>query len=99
MLSRRDFVNRMGATLATPAMLRLRRLAAGFSVSVITDEITQDLGRACEIAARDWGLGWVELRPAHDKNIMSWDAAAIAEARRITNRYNLRVSTPACGVC
>ena len=92
MLSRRDFVNRMGATLATPAMLRLRRLAAGFSVSVITDEITQDLGRACEIAARDWGLGWVELRSAHDKNIMSWEAADIAEARRILERYNLRVS-------
>src|SRR5205807_10561323 len=63
------------------------------------DEITQDLGRACEIAAREFGLGYVELRGAHNKNIMNWDAADVAEARRILERYNLRVSELASPIC
>ena len=33
-----------------------------FWISVITDEITQDFGHALEIASREFGLGWVELR-------------------------------------
>jgi L-ribulose-5-phosphate 3-epimerase len=65
---------------------------APFRLSVLTDEITQDLGRACEIAAREFGLGYVELRGAFNKNILSWDAHDVAEARRILERYRLRVS-------
>jgi sugar phosphate isomerase/epimerase len=91
MTSRRRFVATLGA-LAT-ARLPLRRPdKSAFTVSVLTDEITQDLGRACEIAAREFGLGFVELRAAHDKNIMSWDGADIAAAQRILKRYDLRVS-------
>src|SRR5258708_15320215 len=91
MPSRRRFVATPGA-LAT-ARLPLRRPGKSvFTVSVLTDEITQDLGRACEIAAREFGLGYVELRAAHDKNIMSWDGADVAAAQRILKQYDLRVS-------
>ena len=56
---------------------------ATFNVSVLTDEISQDFEHACEIAAREFGLGWVELRAMHNKNVMGWDGHDIAEARRV----------------
>jgi L-ribulose-5-phosphate 3-epimerase len=65
---------------------------AGFKLSVLTDEISQDFGHACEVAARDFGLGWVELRAMHNQNIMSWDAHDIADARAVLERFKLRVS-------
>jgi xylose isomerase-like TIM barrel protein len=93
MLQRRDFLNQLAATAAAAALPSLDRVRdKAFAVSVITDEISQDLGRACEIAAREFGLGWVELRSAWDTNIMSWDVNQIAEARRVIDRFNLRVS-------
>ena len=63
-----------------------------FRVTVITDEITQDLGRALEIVSQDFGLDWVELRGLWNKNIMALDAKEIAEARRLLERYHLRVT-------
>jgi L-ribulose-5-phosphate 3-epimerase len=65
---------------------------ATFKLSVLTDEISQDFGHACEIAAREFGLGYVELRAMHSKNVMSWDKSDITEARTILDRYRLRVS-------
>src|SRR5439155_19829233 len=65
---------------------------ATFNVSVLTDEISQDFEHACEIAAREFGLGWVELRAMHNKNVMGWDGHDIAEARRVLERFRLRVS-------
>lgn len=91
---RRDFLNQLAATAAAaalpPFLFRIRDKR--FAVAVITDEISQDLGHACEIAAREFGLGWVELRSAWDTNIMSWNANQMAEARRVLDRFNLRVS-------
>src|SRR2546426_11644322 len=63
-----------------------------FRVSVITDELTQDFGRALEIASLDFGLDWVELRGMWNKNLMRLDAKEIEEARRLLGRYRLRVS-------
>ncbi|HEX9280757.1 MAG TPA: hypothetical protein VF890_08925, partial [Gemmatimonadales bacterium] len=82
MTSRREFVAGLGAA-AIGAVLPLDRLAAfraasPFPLSVLTDEISPDLGHACEIAAREFGLGYVELRAAHGKNIMQWDANDVA---------------------
>jgi len=65
---------------------------ATYKISVLTDEISQDLGHACEVAAREFGLGWVELRAMHNKNIMSWDAHDVDEARTILEKFKLRVS-------
>jgi len=96
MTSRREFVAGLGAA-ALGAVLPLDRLAAfraasPFPLSVLTDEISPDLGHACEIAAREFGLGYVELRAAHGKNIMQWDANDVAEARGILQRFQLKVS-------
>lgn len=63
-----------------------------FRVAVINDEITQDFGRACEIAAHDFGMEWIELRGMWNKNLLKLDAKEIAEARRILERNKLRVT-------
>src|SRR5256712_10626971 len=104
MTSRRDFIAGLGAAalsatlpLHLPALRRFRS-AAPFPLSVLTDEISQDFGHACEIAAREFGLGYVELRAAHGKNIMNWDANDIAEARKVLDRFKLRVSEMASPV-
>lgn len=65
---------------------------SAFKLSVLTDEITQDFGRALEIASQEFRLGCVELRALWGKNIMRLDAAEIAEARRLLERYRLRVT-------
>ena len=66
--------------------------AAASAISVLTDEISQDFGHACEVASREFGLGWVELRAMNGKNIMNWNATEIAEARKVLDRFHLRVS-------
>ncbi len=63
-----------------------------FRVAVINDEISQDFGRACEIAAREFGMEWIELRSLWNKNILNLDAKEVAEARRILEKYKLRVT-------
>ena len=63
-----------------------------FRIAVINDELGQDFGRACEVASREFGLQWVELRGMWNKNILNLDAAEVAEARRILEKYKLRVT-------
>ncbi|HKT47222.1 MAG TPA: sugar phosphate isomerase/epimerase family protein [Candidatus Acidoferrales bacterium] len=67
-------------------------MKSAFRVAVITDEITQDFGRACEIASREFGMEWVELRGMWNKNLLSLDAKEVAEARRILEKFQLRVT-------
>ena len=64
-----------------------------FKLSVINDEITQDFGRACEVAAQEFGLQLIEIRAMWGKNIMRLDAKEIDEARKILEKYKLRVSS------
>jgi len=64
-----------------------------FKLSVINDEITADFGRAAEVAAQEFGLHYIEIRALWGKNIMRLDAKEIAEARRILEKYKLRVSS------
>ena len=64
-----------------------------FKLSVINDEITQDFGRAAEVAAQEFGLRYIEIRGMWGKNIMRLDAKEIAEARRILAKHKLRVSS------
>jgi L-ribulose-5-phosphate 3-epimerase len=63
-----------------------------FRIAVINDELGQDFGRACEVASREFGMEWIELRGMWNKNILKLDAAEIAEARRILEKYKLRVT-------
>ena len=89
MPSRREFLVSLGV-----AALPLGRALgpSPFKLSVITDEISQDFGHACEIASREFGLEWVELRAMHDKNVINWNAQDIGEAQAILKKFNLRVS-------
>ena len=59
---------------------------------MLTDEISQDFGHACEVASRDFGMGFVDLREAGGKNLMNWDAAQVADVRRVLERFGLRVA-------
>jgi sugar phosphate isomerase/epimerase len=63
-----------------------------FRIAVINDELGQDFGRACEVASREFGMEWIELRGMWNKNILHLDATEVAEARRILEKYKLRVT-------
>jgi len=63
-----------------------------FRIAVINDEISQDFGHACEVAAREFGMDWIELRGMWNKNVLALDAKEVAEARRILETYKLRVT-------
>jgi L-ribulose-5-phosphate 3-epimerase len=93
--SRRTFI---GSLTAAAAMSKLGAPAFAadascpFHLAVINDEITEDFGRACEIASKDFGLHWIELRGMWGKNLTELDAKEIAEAQRILQTYQLRVT-------
>lgn len=98
-MSRRDFLAGMTVAGAALAALPARGhtseasvLRSPFRVSVINDEISQDFGRSCEVAAREFGMRWIELRGMWRKNIVNLDAKEIAEAQRILKKYELRVT-------
>ena len=63
-----------------------------FRVAVINDEISQDFGRACEVASREFGMRWIELRGMWSKNIVNLDAKEIAEAKKILAQFDLQVT-------
>ncbi len=63
-----------------------------FRIAVINDEISQDFGHACEVASREFGMDWIELRAMWNKNLLKLDANEVAEARRILEKYKLRVT-------
>src|ERR1700756_2339517 len=67
-------------------------MSSTFRVAVINDEVGQDFGRACEVIAHEFGLEWIELRGMWNKNLLNLDANEIAEARRILEKYKLRVT-------
>src|SRR5438046_4909015 len=97
-ISRRDFLGQAAVTgISVSASSALGSeirpaLQSPFRVSVINDEISQDFGRACEVAAREFGMRWIELRGMWNKNIVSLDSKEIAEAQRILKKYELRVT-------
>jgi sugar phosphate isomerase/epimerase len=90
MISRRRFLATLGATAVIPPGLRAAMPA--FNLSVLTDEISQDFAHACEVASQAFGMRHVDLREAGGKNLMKWDAAQIADVRRVLDRFQLRVA-------
>ena len=93
-VARREFLAGMAALTATTAVSRFARAdsPSPFRVAVINDEISQDFGHACEIASREFGMGWIELRGMWKKNIANLDEKEVAEARRILENYHLKVT-------
>jgi L-ribulose-5-phosphate 3-epimerase len=67
-------------------------MSCPFRLAVINDEISQDFDHACYVAAKDFGLQWIELRGMWNKNISELDAAQVEEARQILEKYKLRVT-------
>lgn len=63
-----------------------------FRVSVINDEISQDFAHACEVASKEFGMGWIELRGMWKKNIVALDEKEVAETRRLLEKFQLRVT-------
>jgi L-ribulose-5-phosphate 3-epimerase len=97
--SRREFLNGLGVMTAVTALPSIPGYAfpdppvkSPFRVAVINDEITQDFGRACEITSKEFGMEWIELRGMWKKNLLKLDAKEIEEARRILEKYQLRVT-------
>jgi L-ribulose-5-phosphate 3-epimerase len=101
--SRREFIAGLGvlaanipvaaAALQTSTKSGSSGLAKSpFKIAVITDEISQDFGHACEVASQQFGMEWIEIRTLWDKNILKLDANQIAEAKRLIKKNNLRVT-------
>ena len=97
--SRRKFLTNLGGTAAVSLALRgnaqgflFPALSGRFKLSVITDEISQDLGHALEIASKEFGLGFVEMRTLWNKNIINLDQKEITEAQRLLQKYSLQVT-------
>ena len=63
-----------------------------FRLAVINDEISPDFERACEIAASDFGLQWIELRAMWNKNVTELSDKEVEDARKILTKHNLRVT-------
>ena len=93
--ARREFLRGMVAMTAANAASRLSAPpdpTAPFRISVINDEISQDFGHACEVASGEFGMHWIELRSMWKKNIVSLDEKEVAEARRILDKFQLKVT-------
>ena len=90
MISRRSFLATLGAAAVIPPGLRAAMPA--LNLSVLTDEISQDFAHACEVASQAFGMQHVDLREVDGKNLMKWDAAQIADVRRVLERFKLRVA-------
>jgi len=63
-----------------------------FRLAVINDEIAQDFELACKIVAQDFALQWIELRSMWNKNITDLTPKEIADAQKILQQHNLRVT-------
>lgn len=60
-------------------------------LAVVTDELSQDFARACQIASGEFGMQFVELRSLWNKNIVNLDAPELAEVHRILQANRLSV--------
>jgi L-ribulose-5-phosphate 3-epimerase len=99
-MERREWMRKSGAAalgaLAAPYAMNFAmaetKLHCAFQLSVITDEITQDFGRALEVASKEFELGFVELRGLWNKNIVALDEKEVVEARKLVAQYDLRIT-------
>src|SRR5580692_2967697 len=94
-IPRREFLAGMAAMTfakAASGLVAPGDSSSPFRISVINDEISQDFGHSCEVASRDFGMGWIELRGMWKKNIIKLDEKEVAEARRILEKYQLKVT-------
>jgi sugar phosphate isomerase/epimerase len=93
-IRRRDFMAGIGAVgaLALASRSVQADMDSPFQIGVISDEIDQDFDHACDIASREFGMHYVELRELWKKNLFSLNANELAEAKKIVDKHNLKVS-------
>lgn len=92
-IRRRDFVAGMGAlgALSLAGGVARADMDSPFQVGVISDEISQDFGHACDVASKEFGMHYIELRELWGKNLFDLDDGQLAEAKGIILKHNLRV--------
>jgi L-ribulose-5-phosphate 3-epimerase len=97
--TRRNFLGALGGAAAGSLLSRssawtfpMPAMNSRFKLSVITDEIAQDFGHALEIASKEFGLAYVELRTLWNKNVINLDEKEISEVQRLLQKYGLRVT-------
>ena len=97
--SRRKFLSAFGRATtaalcsnANPGVFLFPARSSRFKLSIITDEISQDLGHALEVASKEFGLGYIELRTLWNKNSINLDEKEIAEVQRLLKKYALQVT-------
>ena len=93
-VSRRHFTLGLSSVAAASFIQGIAGVAAQgtIRVSVFSDEITDDFGRACEIAAGEFKLGHVELRSMWKKNVTRLDEKELGEVEAILRKNGLGVS-------
>jgi L-ribulose-5-phosphate 3-epimerase len=97
-MKRRELLKKAGLAAGAMAIpkwtgaARAPKLDCVFQLSVITDEISQDFGHALEVAAKEFGVGLVEIRGLWKKNIVNLDEKEIAEAKTLLAKYDLKVT-------
>ena len=100
-MPRREFLQGLGAAGAATAVALPSipgyafvdpPMKSSFRIAVINDEIGQDFGHVCEIASKEFGMEWIELRGMWNKNLLKLDAKEVEEARRILEKNKLRVT-------
>jgi len=62
-------------------------------LSIFSDEISHDFEHALHVASKDFGLKHVELRGLWGKNLLRLDTKDVGEARRLLEKYQLRVTS------
>jgi L-ribulose-5-phosphate 3-epimerase len=92
--SRRDF---LGGVLATGVLAAMPKdmfasVNSPFHVAVINDEIGDDFAHVVDVASKEFGLEWIELRGMWKKNILNLDDKEIEEARRLLDNAKLKVT-------
>jgi L-ribulose-5-phosphate 3-epimerase len=97
--SRRQFLAALGGAAASSLLCSsgsgaspLLVTSSHFKLSVITDEISQDFGHALQIASKEFGLGYVEVRGLWKKNVINLDEKETAEARGLLKKFGLQVT-------
>jgi sugar phosphate isomerase/epimerase len=92
--TRREFVTTAACAAAAAAAPRIARAQANspFKLSVITNEISEDFDHACSVAAKDFGLQWVELRTMWGKNVTDLASDDLARVQTTLAKYSLRIT-------
>jgi len=99
-MKRREWMKKSGTAalgmIAAPYLNKFSipeaKLDCVFKLSVITDEISQDFGHALEVAAKEFAVGYVEMRGLWNKNIVNLDEKEVAEVKRLLAKYDLKVT-------